>query len=152
MSKTKVEGHYTSNPPLYFIKGDSKYTGIEIIQALIDKGGKNLTNLDGKSHCYYFIGKDNIIRQAWSKELIELLELYGTELTFEPIPEFSTFDKVLVRNSTSRPWKAGIFSFYFVGSEYPYGLLDDKSYKYCIPYNKDTQYLNNQIGLYNVVK
>lgn len=135
--------------PLYYIVGDEIF-GPKLIQLLIDKGGLNKAKLEGTYLNYYFIGKNNVIKAGSTQEAKEVLEQYGTQLTLKFTTEFNTFDRVLVRNGTSKPWKAGIFSYYFTGSSYPYVLLDNESYKYCIHYNDDTKILNNKIS--NIVK
>lgn len=50
------------------------------------------------------------------------------------------FDKVLVRDSNEIKWKIDFFSHYHESIHFPYKCIGN-SYKYCIPYNDDTEYL-----------
>lgn len=54
--------------------------------------------------------------------------------------EFKAFDKVLVRDSNDYKWKAGFFSHYSEGLNYPF-ICVGGSYGQCIPYNEDTKHL-----------
>lgn len=54
--------------------------------------------------------------------------------------EFKPFDKVLVRDSNDHEWKAGIFSHYSEGVNYPF-ICIGCGYGYCIPYNEETKHL-----------
>lgn len=63
--------------------------------------------------------------------------------TIEDLPkkcEFKPFDKVLVRDSNDHEWKAGIFSHYGEGLNYPF-ICVGCGYGYCIPYNEETAHL-----------
>lgn len=54
--------------------------------------------------------------------------------------EFRAFDKVLVRDSNDYKWKAGFFSHYSEGLNYPF-ICVGGGYGQCIPYNEDTKHL-----------
>lgn len=54
--------------------------------------------------------------------------------------ELKPFDKVLVRDSNDHKWKAGIFSHYGEGLNYPF-ICVGCGYGYCIPYNEETAHL-----------
>lgn len=54
--------------------------------------------------------------------------------------EFKAFDKVLVRDSNDYKWKAGFFSHYSEGLNYPF-ICVGGGYGQCIPYNEDTKHL-----------
>lgn len=54
--------------------------------------------------------------------------------------ELKPFDKVLVRDSNDHEWKAGIFSHYGEGLNYPF-ICVGCGYGYCIPYNEETKHL-----------
>lgn len=63
--------------------------------------------------------------------------------TIEDLPkkcELKPFDKVLVRDSNDHEWKAGIFSHYGEGLNYPF-ICVGCGYGYCIPYNEETKHL-----------
>lgn len=57
---------------------------------------------------------------------------------------FTAFDKVLVRNLEDAPWKPSWYQYYDAEmkdyANRPH-LCGDRHWKYCIPYNKDTEYL-----------
>lgn len=60
--------------------------------------------------------------------------------------KFEPFDKVLVRDSKQKEWKADIFREIIndvVNNSYKYGCFYDV-WKYCIPYNEETKYLLNR--------
>ena len=60
--------------------------------------------------------------------------------------KFEPFDKVLVRDSKQKEWKADIFREIIndvVNKSYKYGCFYDV-WKYCIPYNEETKYLLNR--------
>lgn len=54
--------------------------------------------------------------------------------------EFKAFDKVLVRDSNDYKWKAGFFSHYSEGLNYPF-ICVGGGYGQCIPYNEETAHL-----------
>ena len=55
----------------YYIKGD-KERGVEVIALLESKGGINVNKYLGNvSSCWYYINKDNIIKQSFSDEYLK---------------------------------------------------------------------------------
>ena len=54
--------------------------------------------------------------------------------------EFKAYDKVLVRDSNDYKWKAGFFSHYSEGLNYPF-ICVGGCYGQCIPYNDQTKHL-----------
>lgn len=65
----------------------------------------------------------------WNAETLELekIELKSIDYEFKP------FDKVLVRDAETKPWKLDIFSHYMGKDPYKYHCVGDY-YRYCIPY------------------
>ena len=55
---------------------------------------------------------------------------------------FQPFDKVLVRDYHNEKWSINFFGYFNdVDKEYPFHVLEDNRYKYCIPYNDETKKL-----------
>lgn len=71
--------------------------------------------------------------KAWDAEKKEVVDLPKK-------CEFKTFDKVLVRDSNDYKWKAGFFSHYSEGLNYPF-ICVGGGYGQCIPYNEETKHL-----------
>lgn len=99
------------------------------------------------SGCIY----DGNIRLATDSEKQQLFSALAKEgkrwnpdtKTIEDLPkkcELKPFDKVLVRDSNDHEWKAGIFSHYGEGLNYPF-ICVGCGYGYCIPYNEETKHL-----------
>lgn len=121
----------------------------------------------GVLHSYVYMSKDSMIPLAKSsfcvfgcldslrlateneqQQLFSALEKEGKRWnpdtkTIEDLPkkcELKPFDKVLVRDSNDHEWKAGIFSHYGEGLNYPF-ICVGCGYGYCIPYNEETKHL-----------
>lgn len=58
----------------------------------------------------------------------------------KPKYELKPFDRVLVRDSENRNWKADIFSHFSCNNEYPYQCVS-MTYRECIPYEGNEHYL-----------
>lgn len=54
--------------------------------------------------------------------------------------QFKPFDKVLVRDHESYPWKCETFSHHTKDDSFSY-VCTGNSYTYCIPYNEETAHL-----------
>ena len=90
-----------------------------------------------------------IAKQYKMEELCESQEITKWAYISDPLQKQSKFDpktlqpfdKVLVRDSDVVDWKIQLFSRIIEDEEYyPYVCINE-SYKYCIPYNKDTRHL-----------
>lgn len=90
-----------------------------------------------------------ITKQSKMEELCESQEITKWAYISDPLPKQSKFDpktlqpfdKVLVRDSDVVDWKVQLFSRIIEDEEYyPYVCINE-SYKYCIPYNDDTNHL-----------
>ena len=83
-----------------------------------------------QGECILFPSKD---QRDWSKFKVK-------KPKFDP-NTLKPFDKVLVRDTSTGPWRCEIFSHIKKDSPiYPY-LGVGAAYIYCIPYNNDTQHL-----------
>ena len=71
--------------------------------------------------------------KAWDAKKKMIVDL-------KPKVELKPFDKVLVRDSNDYKWKAGFFSHYSEGLNYPF-ICVGGGYGQCIPYNEDTKHL-----------
>lgn len=91
------------------------------------------------------------LRPATDSEKQQLFDAFEKEgkvwnpdtKSIEDLPkkcELKPFDKVLVRDSNDHEWKAGIFSHYGEGLNYPF-ICVGCGYGYCIPYNEETAHL-----------
>lgn len=96
----------------------------------IKNDGRLLGDFPGE--CTLFPSKD---QRDWSK-----FKVKPNKPKFDP-NTLKPFDKVLVRDGNLGNWKNLFFS-YIIEREtsYPYFCLNNQ-YKYCIPYNDDTQHL-----------
>ena len=99
--------------------------------------GKLLDNYDGE--CILFPSKT---QRDWSK----FTAPWYKSNKFDP-KTLKPFDKVLVRDSYNYVWQCDLFS-HIEGiiSEYKYRCIES-CYKYCIPYNEDTEHLLNTCNL-----
>ena len=109
-------------------------------------------------NCYKKLGIDKIVNalgrctrlatNSEKQQLFSALEKKGKRWNpdtkqIEDLPkkcELKPFDKVLVRDSNDHEWKAGIFSHYGEGLNYPF-ICVGCGYGYCIPYNEETKHL-----------
>lgn len=65
-------------------------------------------------------------------------------LQVEPVKlecPFKLFDTVLVRDSSYRNWRLGLFSNYEKDNTFPYVCVGGTIFKHCIPYNEHTAHL-----------
>lgn len=93
-------------------------------------------------------GKSRLATDSEKQQLFSALAKEGKRWNpdtkqIEDLPkkcEFKPFDKVLVRDSNDHEWKAGIFSHYGEGLNYPF-ICVGCGYGYCIPYNEETKHL-----------
>ena len=56
--------------------------------------------------------------------------------------QFKPFDRVLVRDDNTQPWKCGMFSHYTKDETFKYECVGNL-YAQCIPYNEQTAHLVN---------
>lgn len=80
-----------------YIKGN-KARGEEVIQKLIELGGKNIYNLGGWGNSYYYIDKNNFIVDKGSLDLTDRTELFLDEPVNEPINKIEIFPGIYVGN------------------------------------------------------
>lgn len=103
-----------------------------IIKRPITKEGKYIIDFDGE--CVIFSSKDqrdwSKFERFWDKPKVEKFDVN----TLQP------FDKVLVRNHPTDPWRTNIFEYI---NECPNNTIDCAGFcwKYCIPYNEETKHL-----------
>lgn len=96
------------------------------------KDGIYMLDYDGE--CVLFPSKDqrdwSKFERFWDKPKKEKFDVN----TLQP------FDKVLVRNHSTDPWRTTIFGYII---EYPDKTIDCAGFywKYCIPYNEETKHL-----------
>ena len=124
----------------HYIKGDES-RGASVINTLIELGGMNEHNYNGKyNNLYYYIGKEGYIECCnmysdtawWLTETCEEIKLS------EHVHEFKPFDKVLVRDDSDDIWYADFFSNINtedddVETKFQYVCISGK-WKQCIPY------------------
>ena len=96
----------------------------------VAKDGRYLGNYDGE--CVLFPSKD---QRDWSKFAAPWLK----KERFDP-KTLQPFDKVLVRDSCSYPWKCTFYSHTRNTTILKYVTVNSL-YEYCIPYNDDTKHL-----------
>lgn len=98
----------------------------------VTKDGKEWFDCNGE--CILFPSKDQRdwarFERFWDKPKLEKFDVN----TLHP------FDKVLVRNHPTDPWRTTIFGYII---EYPDKTIDCAGFcwKYCIPYNEETKHL-----------
>lgn len=110
-------------------------------------------NSDGSlfNNMTFYLRKDFVYRPATDSEKQQLFEALAKKgkhwdakkKAIVDLPkkcEFKAFDKVLVRDSNDYKWKAGFFSHYSEGLNYPF-ICVGGGYGQCIPYNEDTKHL-----------
>lgn len=90
--------------------------------------GKILFNTEGE--CVLFPSKE---QRDWSK-------FKPKQPKFDP-KTLKPFDKVLVRDKGKDRWKCNLFSFIKLELEFKYWCIGCYGYRYCIPYNEDTEHL-----------
>ena len=90
------------------------------------KDGRIFTEYDGE--CMLFPSKD---QRDWSKFKYKKPKFGPNNL--------QPFDKVLVRDSDENWWRCAIYS--HRNETNKYFITSDTIYKYCIPYNSDTEHL-----------
>lgn len=102
------------------------------VNASVTRKGTHVIGYDGE--CVFFPSKDqrdwSKFERFWDKPKIERFD----PKTLEP------YDKVLVRDATSRCWKIDFYGY----NTNPYvGLINcaSGSKPYCIPYNEETKHL-----------
>ena len=85
------------------------------------------------AECLLFPSKD---QRDWSK----FTAPWYKKEKFDPTT-LNPFDKVLVRDTHSKPWRCSLFSHIETDRHlFPYATSGG-NYSYCIPYNDDTTYL-----------
>lgn len=110
-------------------------------------------NSDGSlfNNMTFYLRKDFVYRPATDSEKQQLFDALAKKgkqwdakkKAIVDLPkkcEFKAFDKVLVRDSNDYKWKAGFFSHYSEGLNYPF-ICVGGGYGQCIPYNEDTKHL-----------
>ena len=97
------------------------------------KDGRIFADYDGE--CTLFPSKD---QRDWSKFKVEKPK----KPKFDP-KTLQPFDKVLVRDDHNQKWECSLFSYINIIDDiyYPYFTIINTGYKYCIPYNSDTEHL-----------
>ena len=109
-----------------------RYVVIELKDFLLER-----INLDGKLYnsydgeCILFPSKD---QRDWSK----FTAPWYKKEKFDP-KTLKAFDKVLVRDFTTRKWRCKHFSYFMDGEAYSYMCF--ATYRFCVPYNEDTKHL-----------
>lgn len=101
------------------------YTGI--YQSLT-ADGREYQNYNGE--CVLFPSKEN---RDWAKYKVPVQRF--NYKTLQP------FDRVLVRDFKNTEWKGQFYSHYRHDLKYPFKVLGDYGYRYCIPYNDETKHL-----------
>ena len=102
------------------------------IRTTLTKDGRLNNRYDGE--CLLYPSKTqrdwSKFERFWDKPKVERFDVN----TLQP------FDKVLVRNHPTAPWRATIFGYII---EHPDKTIDCAGFywKYCIPYNEETKYL-----------
>ena len=91
--------------------------------------GKLYNSYDGE--CILFPSKD---QRDWSK----FTAPWYKKEKFDP-KTLKAFDKVLVRDFTTRKWRCKHFSYFMDGEAYSYMCF--ATYRFCVPYNDETKHL-----------
>ena len=91
--------------------------------------GKLYNSYDGE--CILFPSKD---QRDWSK----FTAPWYKKEKFDP-RTLKPFDKVLVRDFTTRKWRCKHFSYFMDGEAYSYMCF--ATYRFCVPYNDETKHL-----------
>ena len=90
-------------------------------------------NAGEEAECLLFPSKD---QRDWSKFTAPWYKREKFDAT-----TLNPFDKVLVRDTQSNPWRCSIFSHIETDRHlFPYATIG-WNYSYCIPYNEDTKHL-----------
>ena len=105
-------------------------TTIREVEAIITKNGRYFTEYED-SECILFPSKD---QRDWSK----FTAPWYKKEKFDP-KTLKAFDKVLVRDFTTRKWRCKHFSYFMDGEAYSYMCF--ATYRFCVPYNEDTKHL-----------
>lgn len=84
---------------------------------------------------------------TWNPITHRLLKKEETSEKKFTIEDFKPFDKVLVRDSSTR-WNISMFSFITGNTTYPYQCLQ-YTYNQCVPYNEETAHLLGTTENYN---
>lgn len=87
---------------------------------------------DGGEECLLFPSKD---QRDWSK----FTAPWYKKERFDP-KTLQPFDKVLVRDSYSYPWRCALYSHTNETSNFKY-VTGNSAYNFCIPYNDETKHL-----------
>lgn len=125
--KKKVQ---KSAATLYYASLDADYNSLYYNNAMEDVHGSRLATDSEKQQLFSALEKKGKRWDAENKQIVDLPKKC----------EFKPFDKVLVRDSNDHEWKAGIFSHYSEGVNYPF-ICIGCGYGYCIPYNEETKHL-----------
>ena len=111
--------------------------------------GKGILQFETKVSPGYGYTEDyRLATEEEKKKFFYVLEKEGKRWNTEkkcvenikPKCDFQPFDKVLVRDSFNDKWSINFFS-YIDNKEFPFNVIDDNVYKYCIPYNDETKKL-----------
>ena len=86
----------------------------------------------------YYIFTDGSYVSIYNQDSWELIN--DKKQKFDP-KTLKPFDKVLVRDSCSCPWKCAFYSHTIKNRITLKYVADNSVYEYCIPYNKDTKHL-----------
>ena len=131
--------------PLYYSVGRYvEFNRIEDGKVVIDVYAQNHTEplalrSDGRmfedGDCLIFPSKE---QRDWNKFEAPWYK-HGRYGRFDP-NALKPFDKVLARSTEDTKWTAGIFSYFNPNEFYQYACAGN-SYRFCIPYNKETQHL-----------
>ena len=89
--------------------------------------------IKGRGECTFFPSRE---QRDWSK----FTAPWYKKEKFDPTT-LNPFDKVLVRDTHSKPWRCSLFSHIETDRHlFPYATSGG-NYSYCIPYNDDTKHL-----------